>query len=142
MSDDALEVYTGVVIPRRELLVRATRSAGPGGQHVNTSSTRIELRWSPITSTTLTDAQRARIVAALAKRIHADGTIRVVASEHRSQRRNREAAEARLAALLHRALTPRRTRIPTKPTRAAKERRLEGKRREGERKRRRREETE
>jgi len=140
MTDDALEIVSGVAIPRRELLVRATRSAGPGGQHVNTSSTRVELRWDPATSTALSETQRAQVIAALGTRIHADGTMRVVASEHRSQRRNREAAEERLATLLRRALTPRRRRIPTEPSRASKERRLEEKRREAERKRRRRSE--
>ncbi|HET7583748.1 MAG TPA: alternative ribosome rescue aminoacyl-tRNA hydrolase ArfB [Gemmatimonadaceae bacterium] len=133
-----LRVTARVAIPRAELDVRATRSGGPGGQHVNTSATRIELLWRPAESRALSEAQRERVLAALAWRLDASGAIRVVASEHRSQRRNRDAAEARLAALIRGALAVRRARVPTRPTRAAVERRLQEKRQRSERKRRRR----
>lgn len=139
MSDDGLRVNNTIVIPRAELVVRATRSGGPGGQHVNTSSTRIELLWNPTTSGALTDAQRARLTAKLAARLDAEGFVRVVSSESRSQRQNREAAETRLAELVRKALVAPKKRIPTKPSRAAKERRLEAKRKRGEKKRDRRE---
>ena len=139
MSDDGLRVNNTIVIPRAELVVRATRSGGPGGQHVNTSSTRIELLWNPTTSGALTDAQRARLTAKLAARLDAEGFVRVVSSESRSQRQNREAAEARLAEQVRKALVVPKKRIPTKPSRAAKERRLEAKRKRGEKKRDRRE---
>jgi len=139
VSDDGLRVNNTIVIPRAELVVRATRSGGPGGQHVNTSSTRIELLWNPTTSGALTDAQRARLTAKLAARLDAEGFVRVVSSESRSQRQNREAAEARLAEQVRKALVVPKKRIPTKPSRAAKERRLEAKRKRGEKKRDRRE---
>lgn len=140
MSDDGVRVNARVVIPRAELTVRATRSGGPGGQHVNTSSTRVELLWDVRTTRALDDAARARVAAALANRLDAAGLVRVVASASRSQRQNRAAAEARLAELVRRALVVPRTRVATKPSRAAKEARLAEKRRRGERKRMRRRE--
>jgi ribosome-associated protein len=121
---DALRVSDELSIPRSELELRATRSGGPGGQHVNTSSTRIELLWNVLTSRALTDEQRERIRQRLASRTDADGFIRVVSSESRSQLRNREAAESRLAEILRRALVKPRKRIPTRPSRAAREARL------------------
>ena len=124
-----LRVSETVAIPRAELSARASRAGGAGGQHVNTSSTRIELLWNPTTSRALGDGERARIVATLAARLDASGNVRVVASNHRSQRQNREAAESRLAELVRQALTIPKARRKTKPTRASKEKRLEGKKR-------------
>lgn len=138
MSDDGLRVSDRVSIPRAELVARATRSGGPGGQHVNTSSTRVELLWNVRDTTALGPDLRARVLAKLASRIDGDGWLRVVASESRSQLRNREAAEERLATLVRGALVVPRKRVPTKPTRAAKERRLTEKKRRGDAKRRRR----
>lgn len=114
--------------------MRATRSGGPGGQHVNTSSTRIELRWNLLNSVALDDGERARVAAKLASRLDGDGFLRVVSSATRSQRRNRDAAEDRLADLLRRALATPRKRVSTKPGRAAKEARLDAKKRRGKRK--------
>ena len=133
-----LEVSAALAIPRRELEARASRAGGAGGQHVNTSSTRVELSWNIETSLALSDAQRERLRQALRSRLTADGTLRVVASERRSQAQNREAAEARLATIVRRALVVPRKRRATKPTRASVERRLQEKRRRGERKRQRR----
>jgi ribosome-associated protein len=133
VSDD-LRVNARVSIPRLELITRATRSGGPGGQHVNTSSTRIELLWNVRDSRALDDASRTRLLERLAPRLDADGTLRVVASESRSQLRNRTAAEERLADIIRRALHVPRKRIPTAPSRAAKEARLQEKRKRGERK--------
>jgi ribosome-associated protein len=127
-----------VRLPRSELLFRASRSGGPGGQHVNTSSTRIELVWNPTRSAALDETQRALVAEKLVGRIDAEGNVRVVASDSRSQRQNRERAEERLAALVRDALTVRKKRRPTKPGRAAKEARLSEKKRRGERKRERR----
>jgi ribosome-associated protein len=127
-----------VSIPRSELELRATRSGGPGGQHVNTSSTRIELRWNVLRTTALGDEQRARVAERLAARLDGEGWLRVVSSESRSQRQNREAAEARLADTVRNALVVPRKRKPTKPSRAAKRARLEDKRKRGEKKARRR----
>jgi ribosome-associated protein len=137
-ADDAIVVNERVAIPRSELVYRASRSGGPGGQHVNTSSTRIELLWDFARSTALDDAARARIAEQLAARLDADGNLRVVASDRRSQQQNRVAAEERLADLVRRALTIPKPRRPTKPSRAAKERRLTEKRHRSDRKRHRR----
>ena len=126
----ALTVSPALAIPRAELETRATRSGGPGGQHVNTSSTRIELRWNVLRSAALDDAQRARVAERLAARLDGEGWLRVVASDSRSQRQNRERAEARLADLVRRALVVPRARRPTKPSRAARQARLDEKRKQ------------
>ena len=120
-----LVVNAHVRIPRTEFDVRATRSGGPGGQHVNTSSTKIELRWQPGASVALSDAQRERVLIALASKLDTEGWLRLTASEHRSQLQNREAAEARLVALLKGALVVRKVRRATKPTFTSKVKRLE-----------------
>ena len=138
-GEEGLVVDGHVVIPRGELEFRATRSGGPGGQHVNTSSTRIELWWNPGTSRALDDAQRARIVETLASRLDGEGFVRVVASEHRSQLRNRQDAERRLAELVRNALVIPKARRKTKPSRAAKAKRLDEKKMTSEKKARRRE---
>ena len=122
----------GLLIPDAELVERFSRSSGPGGQGVNTTDSRVELRWDVAASAALSDAQRAQVLERLGHRI-VDGAIVLVASEQRSQRQNRTAARARLAALLADALTPPPpVRRPTRPSRAARERRLDGKRRRGE----------
>ena len=133
-----LNVTPGLAIPRSELEYRATRSGGPGGQHVNTSSTRIELLWDLSGSQAITEEQRERLRARLVSRLDADGRVRVVASTHRSQRQNRREADDRLAALIKYALhVPKKRRVTT-PTRAAKEKRLAEKKRRSEIKRERR----
>jgi ribosome-associated protein len=134
-AEDALVVNERLAIPRSELVYRASRSGGPGGQHVNTSSTRIELLWDFVRSRVLDDFARARLAEKLAARLDAEGSLRVVASDRRSQQQNRVAAEGRLAELVRRALVVPKARKKTKPSRAAKERRLAGKRHRAERKR-------
>lgn len=136
--EGAVEVTPALAIPRAELEFRATRAGGAGGQHVNTSSTRIELFWSPGRSAVLSEEERARLSERLASRIDGEGWLRVVSSARRSQEQNREAAEHRLAELVRGALVIRKRRRPTKPSRAAKEARLSQKRKRGETKRRRR----
>lgn len=108
-------------------MYRASRSGGAGGQHVNTSSTRIELLWDFERSPVLNDAEKARVRAKLMARIDSDGMLRVVAANRRSQLQNRVAAEERLATLLRGAMQVAKKRRPTKPTRASKEKRLETK---------------
>jgi ribosome-associated protein len=120
------------VVPEHELEFRASRAGGPGGQHVNKASTRIEVLWDVVRSPSLDDDRRGRILAALASRIDAAGVLRVVAAERRSQLRNRQAAWERLQALVDRALYRPPTRKPTRPPRAAKERRIKLKRHRGE----------
>jgi len=132
-----LKVTAAVAIPRAELVVRASRAGGAGGQHVNTSSTRIELVWSVRDTHVLTEEERARVMAKLVSRLDGDGRLRVVSSARRSQLQNREAAERRLAELVRRALAVPRRRVATRPSRGAVERRLASKHKRAEVKRRR-----
>lgn len=116
-----------LVIPRAEVAVRFSRSSGPGGQGVNTTDSRVELRWDVASSAVLTDVQRGRLLDRLGQRLVA-GVLTVTASEHREQRRNRAAAEARLAALVAAAISPPAApRRATRPTRGSNERRLAAK---------------
>jgi ribosome-associated protein len=128
-ADGWLEITAAVRVPAHELEYRASRSGGPGGQHVNTSSTRIELVWDVAATTALDDAQRALVLARLGPRLDAAGRIRLVSSSSRSQLRNREAVTERLRRLVADALVPPRPRKRTRPTAAAKARRLDAKRR-------------
>ena len=122
----------GLIVPDTELLERFSRSSGPGGQSVNTTDSRVELRWDVARSSALSQAQRERVLTRLAARLD-DGVLSIVASEHRSQWQNRTAARARLTALLAEALEPPApARRPTRPSRAAKQRRIDAKRHRGE----------
>lgn len=127
-------VVAGVVIPWSELTVRAITGGGPGGQHVNRSATRIVLTWHPGRSMALSPAQREQVVARLGGRLEGDGTLRIVAGEHRSQQQNRSAALERLQGLVARALVVPKARRATRPTRGSVERRLAEKRQRGARK--------
>jgi ribosome-associated protein len=133
-----LDIAPDVAVPRSELEYRASRSSGPGGQHVNTASTRIELLWNLEESRVLSDEQRARLRTRLASRLDSLGNVRVVASTRRSQQQNKQAAEERLAALVRHALHVPKRRRPTKRPKAANERRLSQKKRRAEVKRERR----
>jgi ribosome-associated protein len=124
---DVLQVTDTIAIPRSELLYRASRSGGAGGQHVNTSSTRIELLWDFQRSAALADAEKERIRAKLGARVDSEGLLRVVAGNRRSQLQNRMAAEERLIALVRGAMHVARKRRPTRPTKASKEKRLSSK---------------
>ena len=131
MTHDAPRPSSGrLALPDNELSWRFSRSSGAGGQHVNTSDTRVELIWSLDDSTALSPAQKELAASRLAGRL-VDGTITVVSSQYRSQHRNREAARVRLEELLARAVVPPRPRRATKPTRGSKERRLDAKKRRG-----------
>ena len=130
-----LAVNESLSIPRSELDVRVSRSSGAGGQHVNKTSSRVEIFWNVPGSRALTEEQRARLREKLASRLTTEGSIRVVASDMRSQSRNRELAEDRLADLIRRALIVPKKRRATKPTRAAKEARLDSKKRHSTKKR-------
>ncbi|MEX2178837.1 MAG: alternative ribosome rescue aminoacyl-tRNA hydrolase ArfB [Gemmatimonadaceae bacterium] len=131
----ALAINERLTIPRSELTFRASRAGGPGGQHVNTSSTRVELVWNVRRSAVLSEPMRRRLVDKLATRLDADGNVRIVASAFRSQSRNRMDAEDRLAVLVRRALVVPKVRKKTRPTRASVESRLRTKQKRGERKR-------
>ncbi len=131
--ESGLVISGRLTIPDEEFEVRASTGGGPGGQHVNRSATRIELRWHPAASPALRQAlapeHRERVLQRLAPRLDADGTIRLVASEHRSQRRNRDAALLRLGSIVRGALPDPVPRKATRPTRASVERRLDEKKR-------------
>src|SRR5882724_7208180 len=94
-----LAVNESLSIPRSELDVRVSRSSGAGGQHVNKTSSRVEVFWNVVNSRALDEEQRNRLRGKLASRMTSDGSVRVVASDMRSQSRNRELAEERLADL-------------------------------------------
>jgi ribosome-associated protein len=127
-----LEVLPGLTIPAAELRWRFSRSSGPGGQHVNTSDSRVQLSWNVAESAVLDDEQRALLLSRLARRLSA-GVVTVTVSEQRSQLRNRETALENLAALVREALAPPApVRRPTKPTRGSKRRHLAGKKRRSE----------
>jgi ribosome-associated protein len=126
-----LRVNGWLVIPESELRERFSRSSGPGGQSVNTADSRVELSFDVARSAALPDWARERALQRLAGRL-TDGVLTLAASEQRSQLANRQAARARLAALLRDAIAPpQRPRVPTRPTRAAGERRLATKRNRG-----------
>ena len=129
-----IHVNGRVTIPVDEVEVRVSRSGGPGGQHVNTSSTRVEVRWNLDQSRALSPEEKTRARAKLGPRLDADGTLRVTASDSRSQRRNRDLAEARLGEAVRRALVVPKQRRATKRPRSADERRLNEKREHSHRK--------
>jgi ribosome-associated protein len=132
MPDTAmLEISPALRVPLAELEYRASRSGGPGGQHVNTSSTRVELWWDVAGSPALTDEQRRHLLVRLASRLDGTGRLRLVSSGSRSQLRNREEVTERFRDIVARALVVPKPRKRTKPSRAAKAARLEGKRRRG-----------
>lgn len=124
-----LRIEPGLAIPLDEIELRASRSSGPGGQHANVTASRIEAVFDVRASAALDEARRARLLE------RAGPLVTAVAQDARSQQRNRELALERLAAKVAAALRVPRSRRPTRPSRAASERRLERKRRAGERKR-------
>ncbi len=126
---DELRPAAGVRIPVSEVVLRASRSSGPGGQHANVTASRIEASFDASASPSLSEEQRRRVLA------RCGPVVRAVAQDARSQARNRELALERLEARLAVALRVRRKRTPTRPTRASRERRLDSKRRHSERKR-------
>jgi ribosome-associated protein len=129
---EPLRVNRNLVIPPDEIALRFSPSGGPGGQHANRSSTRVDLSWNVDASRVLGPRQRARIKGHLRNRLDGSGTLRLSSDKHRSQTRNREEVLARLARLVAEALQPRRARVATTPSQAAKERRLRSKRRRSE----------
>lgn len=125
MRPESIQVRRGLAIPLDEIELRVSRSSGPGGQHAQKTETRVEAVFDVDASATLADAQKARI------RGRKGQVLRAVAQDERSQARNRELALERLAAVIREALRVERRRRPTSPTPAARERRLESKRRRG-----------
>ncbi len=128
-SDDVLRVNRRVAIPLREIRFETAHAAGPGGQNVNRRLTQVTACLPVSTSSSLTAAQRARVTAALRNRINAAGDLRVTARSARTQAQNRRRALNRMRELLAQALKPVKRRKRTRPTRAARERRLRAKKR-------------
>ncbi len=129
VEGESIQVTRSVAIPRSEIELRFSRSSGPGGQHAQRSESRVEAIFDVARSSALTDSQKRRVVA------RAGPVLRAVAQDQRSQWQNRELAVARLAETLRDALRVERRRVPTQPSAAARERRLDEKRRRGETKR-------
>lgn len=125
----AIPIRPGLAIPAEEIGFTASRSSGPGGQHVNVTESRVTLWFDLEASPSLTEPQKARIRERLAGRLGKDGRLRLSVQSERSQHQNKAAALELFAALLAAALTPRKTRRPTRPTKASKERRLDAKKR-------------
>jgi ribosome-associated protein len=126
---EGLRVTPQLTIPFEEIVIRASRSSGPGGQHANVTASRVQASFDVLASRTLSEEQRKRVLTRAGPRLVA------IAQDGRSQARNRELAMQRLSERLERALAVPRKRRPTRPTAASRERRLEAKRRRGERKR-------
>jgi ribosome-associated protein len=122
----------GVSVPEAELYLRATKAGGPGGQSVNTTDSKVELRLDVAATSALSEAQRARVRERLGSRMTEAGVLILTGSEQKSQHRNREAVLARFRTLVGEALEPPKTRRRTRPTRGSKERRLEAKKQRGE----------
>jgi ribosome-associated protein len=130
-----LEVGPGVVIPAAELVWQFSRAGGPGGQHVNTSATRVQLSWGLLASGVLSGALKDRAVRRLGSRL-ADGVVTITVAEHRSQARNRDVARERLAATIAAAIAaPPPRRRATRPTKGSQDRRVTAKKHRGETKR-------
>lgn len=126
MERESIRVTRSVSLPRSEIELRFSRSSGPGGQHAQKSESRVEALFDVEASSALTERQKRRVVAA------AGPVLSALAQDERSQWRNRELATERLVEQLREALRVRRRRVPTKPSAAAKERRLQEKRRRSE----------
>ena len=126
-----LAIGPGIEIPEEELIVTASRSGGPGGQHVNKTSSRVTVKFIIAESPSLAPEDRATLLTRLGRRVAADGSVRVVAQDSRSQHANRRTALSRLEALLAEALRPVPPRVATRIPRAAKAGRREAKRRRG-----------
>ena len=135
VMEEPLTVEKNVVIPGEELWFVASRAGGPGGQHVNKTSSRVTLHWNLSETEVLTAAQKKRAVARLRGRINKDGVLQVHVDDSRSQKTNRQLARERLAELVQGAIKAPKKRIPTKVSKAAKQRRLDEKSKKGELKR-------
>ncbi len=122
-----LPVREDLVIPGWEMWFTASRASGPGGQHVNTSSTRVTLHWRLSDTTALDTVQRERVLRRLANRVNADGVLQVSSEQGRSQLENKQAARARLAELVAAALMVPKRRRPTRPTKGSQQRRITAK---------------
>lgn len=132
--DDELIINAALTIPGSELFYRASKSGGPGGQHANKTSSKVTIDWNVDLSEALTNLQRIRIQRNLAHRISAEGMLSVSVDESRSQHQNKDIARKRLAELVRKALQVKKFRVATRPSKAAKARRIDQKKRRGDKK--------
>jgi ribosome-associated protein len=130
-DDSSIHVSATLSVPRDELEMKASRSGGPGGQHVNTSSSRIELVWNVSTSPSLDEYQRVHLLSRLASRLDSQGRLRLVSQDERSQLRNREAVIERFVDIVARALVVPKRRKTTRVPKSAKRARLDSKKKRG-----------
>ncbi|MAI77575.1 MAG: aminoacyl-tRNA hydrolase [Deltaproteobacteria bacterium] len=135
MSDQDLRVTERVTISAHELRQEASRSGGPGGQHTNKTSTRVTLRWNALLSRSLDDPSRQILITALSAKLTRSGDVVVHVDDYRSRKRNLDLARERLAKIIADGLKVARSRRPTRPSRAARERRMNAKRQRSSRKR-------
>jgi len=126
MSENVV-LKNGIEIPAHELEITASRAGGPGGQHVNKTSSKITLRWNVKNSNALSEEQKLRVLEKLQSEITIDGDIIIQSSSSRSQGDNKKEALARLAMKVHKALQVPKKRMKTKVSKAAKEKRLDEK---------------
>ena len=127
MDEEIVQINSELSIPLAELSFRYSRSSGPGGQHAQKSSTRVELLFDVLSSPSLTDAQRPRILERLAGYVDTAGLLHLISQSERSQLRNKEEVVARFQTLMHKALKRRKRRKASRPTAESKERRLKEK---------------
>jgi len=135
MGETNLRITPHLVIPYSELTIRTSRSGGPGGQHVNKVETKVEILFDIGNSPSLSHAQRGMLLDRLGARVDSSRVLRVTVQRSRSQHQNKELALERLTELLRSAFRPIPHRVPTKPTKSSREKRVESKRRMGEKKR-------
>ena len=138
MAEGYLDITTAIRIPFSEIEFQTSRSGGPGGQNVNKVETRVELRFDLSHSSAFPDATRQKLLTKLSSSLTAEGILRISSQESRSQWQNKQLTVEKFAELLRRALKPSKKRIKTKPSRAARQKRLEHKRQHSETKRQRR----
>lgn len=124
-----IHINERIIIPGSELELSASRSSGPGGQHVQKTNSRVSLRWNLETTVALNDKERDCVRRRLRTRLVGDGDILIHVESERSQQRNREIARQRLLELIQNALLPIKKRFPTSPTKASKARRIDSKKR-------------
>ena len=127
MDEDTVQINSELSIPLAELSFRYSRSSGPGGQHAQKSSTRVELLFDVLGSPNLSDAQRTRVLERLAGYVDTAGLLHLISQSERSQLRNKEEVVARFQTLMHKALKRRKRRKASRPTAQSKERRLKEK---------------
>jgi len=127
-----LEIGGGIIIPGSELWFTASRSGGPGGQHVNTTASKVTLCWDLSATAALDSDQIQKASEHLRNRINRDGVLQIHVSDERSQHQNRTVARQRLADLIRQAIRPEKTRVPTRPGKASKQKRLDDKKKRGE----------